>query len=44
MKKISLALIAVVAFSAAALNPLRAEGACCGGKEKKKEKTEEKEK
>jgi hypothetical protein len=40
MKKMTLALIAVVAFSAAALNPLRAEG-CCPGKEKKKEKTEE---
>ena len=40
MKKITLALIAVVGFSAAALSPVFAEDCC--KKDKKKEKTEEK--
>lgn len=40
MKKITLALIAVIGFSAAALSPVFAEECC--SKDKKKEKTEEK--
>jgi len=40
MKKITLALIAIIGFSAAALTPAHAEDCC--GKDKKKEKTEEK--